>query len=117
LSNSLHKGNGYLIIGISDPSEGTKVIGLTEGQMNRKSQDQYIDFLRSKSFAGDCRPEIELHILTIRKKKIDVLEIFDNPIGVDLFFSFEDIFDSSWDVVVVQEFFEIWFFLDEFFEA
>ncbi len=81
LSNSLYRGNKFLIYGIADPTaNGVEIIGLTEGQINRKSQAQFIDFLRSKQFAGDCRPEIELHTLKINGKEIDVLEIFDNPV-------------------------------------
>ncbi|MGK0448259.1 MAG: hypothetical protein ACJA2M_002045 [Polaribacter sp.] len=79
LSNSLHRGNRFLIIGVSDPIEGTEVIGLTEGQINRKSQVQYIDFLRGKPFAGHCRPEIELHTIELNDTEIDILEVFDNP--------------------------------------
>lgn len=80
LSNSLHKGNRYLILGVSDPKEGTELIGLTEGQANRKSQVEYIDFLRTKPFSGHCRPEIELHTIKINDAEIDVLEIFDNKL-------------------------------------
>ena len=38
LSNSLHKGDRYLIIGISDPDEGCEIIGLTKGQKDRKTK-------------------------------------------------------------------------------
>jgi len=79
LSNSAHRGNRYLIYGVADPKEGTEIIGLTENQTNRKSQVQFIDFLRSKPFAGDCRPEVELHTIQIDGLEIDVLVIFDNP--------------------------------------
>ena len=65
LSNSLHRGNRFLIYGVSDPKDGTEVIGLTKEQNNRKTQVQFIDFLRTKSFAGDCRPEIELHTIEL----------------------------------------------------
>ncbi|MEZ4889147.1 MAG: ATP-binding protein [Crocinitomicaceae bacterium] len=80
LSNSLHKGNRYLIIGVSDPKDGAELIGLTKGQANRKSQVEYIDFIRTKPFSGHCRPEIELHTIKIRDIEIDVLEIFDYPL-------------------------------------
>lgn len=80
LSNSLHRGKRFLIFGVSDPNEGANVIGLTSEQDGRKTQVQFIDFLRTKPFAGDCRPEIELHTLEIETKKIDVLVIFDNPV-------------------------------------
>jgi hypothetical protein len=80
LANSLHKGDRFLIFGVTDPKEGTKIKGLTPNQKNRKTQVQYIDFLRSKPFAGDCRPEIELQTLMIDNLEIDVLIIFDNPL-------------------------------------
>jgi len=80
LANSLHKGERFLIFGVTDPKEGTKIKGLTQNQRNRKTQVQYIDFLRSKPFAGDCRPEIELQTLILDNLEIDVLIIFDNPL-------------------------------------
>ena len=79
LANSIHRGNRYLIYGVTDPKEGTEIIGLTKGQINRKSQVEFIDFLRTKSFAGDCRPEIELYTIELDYVEIDVLVIFDNP--------------------------------------
>ncbi len=80
LSNSLHQGDRFLIYGVSDPKDGTEVIGLTKEQNGRKTQVQFIDFLRTKQFAGDCRPEIELHTIEIFGKEIDVLIIFDIPL-------------------------------------
>jgi len=78
LSNCAHRGERFLILGVTDPDEGAEIIGLTKGD-NRKSQVEYIDFLRSKHFAGDFRPEIELQTIELNKKEIDVLIIFDNP--------------------------------------
>lgn len=79
LSNSLHRGNRYLIIGVSDPSEGALIIGLGIEDVNRKKQADYIDFLSNKNFAGDSRPEIEMHTIKIDEKEIDVIIIFDRP--------------------------------------
>jgi len=79
LSNSLYKGNKYLIIGVADPVENCTIVGLGKEQENRKSQVGYIDFIRSQRFAGDIRPTIELKTLTIENKEIDVLVIFDLP--------------------------------------
>lgn len=79
LANSLHKGDRFLIFGVTDPKNGAEINGLIPNQMNRKTQVQYIDFLRTKSFAGDCRPEIELHTLTFDDLEVDVLVIYDNP--------------------------------------
>jgi len=80
LANSLHKGDRFLIFGVTDPKEGATVKGLNSNQKSRKTQVNYIDFLRSKPFAGDCRPEVELHTIIIEEKEIDVLIIFDNPL-------------------------------------
>lgn len=79
LSNSIHRGKRYLIYGVTDPNEGTEIIGLTKDQTYRKSQVEIIDFLRTKPFAGDCRPEIELHTIELANVELDVLVIFDNP--------------------------------------
>lgn len=79
LANCLHKSNRYLIFGVTDPSNGATIKGLNPNQKHRKSQVDIIDFLRNLHFAGDCRPEIELHTLIIDHKEIDVLIVFDNP--------------------------------------
>jgi len=78
LSNVIYDGDRYLIIGVSDPKEGTEVKDLIKNGTGRKTQVQYIDFIRSKSFAGDTRPEIELHTLEIDDKEIDVLVVFNS---------------------------------------
>jgi hypothetical protein len=79
LANSLHRGKRFLIYGVSDPEDGAIIKGLSPKQKNRKSQVQFIDFLRTKPFAGHSRPELELQTLTINNKEIDILVIFDNP--------------------------------------
>lgn len=80
LANSLHKGNRYLILGISDPSTDCKIVGLTKEQLNRKNQVGYIDFIRTQKFAGDIRPILELKTVKIEGYDIDVLIIFDMPL-------------------------------------
>lgn len=79
LANSKHKGERYIIFGVTDPSETCKIIGLRKNQKNRKTQTDIIDFLRSKKFAGDFRPEVELHTINISDVDIDILVIFDHP--------------------------------------
>lgn len=76
LANSLYKGNKYLIFGVSDPSTGC-VLKNISNDSNRKNQVKFIDFIRAKDFAGDIRPEIELHTININNIDIDVLIIFD----------------------------------------
>jgi len=80
LSNSLYKGDRYLIMGVSDPAHDCKIVGLAKGQPNRKSQAAYIDFIRAQKFAGDNRPEMELKTIVINSVEIDVLVIFDLPV-------------------------------------
>lgn len=53
LSNNLENRDAYLIIGVADDFE---VIGIDE---NCKSNNIY-DFMKSKKFAGDFKPEIEI---------------------------------------------------------
>jgi hypothetical protein len=79
LSNSLHKGEKYLIIGVADPVDNCEIIGLTNGQKNRKSQSNLIDFLREKPFAGGIRPEVEIETILINNLEIDIIKIKDNP--------------------------------------
>lgn len=79
LANAEHKGKRYLIYGVQDPDEGADIIGLSDGQENRKRQANFIDFLRGKKFAGERRPEIELTTIELEQEEIDVLTIYDNP--------------------------------------
>lgn len=75
LANSITKSNKYLIYGVTDPNVGCEIVGLES--KNRRTQTDIIDFLRSKRFAGDIRPEVEMQCHTIEGKQIDVLVIFD----------------------------------------
>lgn len=76
MSNSLYSSNKYIIFGVNNTCE---IVGVIESD-DRKSQAKIIDFLKAKSFAGDIRPEIELHTIAIDHKKIDVLIIFDSKL-------------------------------------
>lgn len=76
LANSLAKRDKFLIYGVSDPSDGCELKGVTEE--NRRSQTDLIDFLRSKDFAGGMRPEVELRSFTVDDNDIDVIRIFDH---------------------------------------
>lgn len=79
LANCIYKGNRYLIFGVTDPSEGCDIVGVTIGPAGRKNQVGFIDFLRAQKFAGDIRPVIELKTFGIENLEIDVLVIFDEP--------------------------------------
>lgn len=77
LSNAQYKGDRFLILGVSN-SPNCEIKGVADDR-HRKSQAQFIDFIRSKHFAGDIRPEIELRTETVGKAEIDVLIVFDRP--------------------------------------
>lgn len=77
LANSVNKKNKYLIIGVADNYD---IKGLSEETKNRKKQADIIDFLRTKDFAGDVRPDVEVRTLVINKKEIDVIIIKDKPL-------------------------------------
>ena len=67
LSNNLENRDAYLIIGVADDFE---VIGIDE---NCKSNNIY-DFMKSKKFAGDFKPEIEIKNIYFKYKKLMVIK-------------------------------------------
>ncbi|MEH7114590.1 ATP-binding protein [Neobacillus niacini] len=69
MANNRADRDGYIIFGISNDFE---VMGL-EGDLNRRNQQNIIDFLRAKKFSGGIRPIIELKSLYIHGKELDVL--------------------------------------------
>lgn len=77
MANSLAKRDKYIIFGVSDPPNA-KVVGLVNDP-NKKTQANMIDFLRSKSFIGGNKPEIELVRLNVSGQAVDVLTIFNKP--------------------------------------
>lgn len=78
LANSVNKTNKLLIYGVSDPSSDCKIKGLDQTQV-RRSQTDIIDFIRSKNFAGEIKPEVELRTISIEGLELDILIIFDRP--------------------------------------
>lgn len=75
LANSISKHDKYLIFGVSDPSDGCKVIGVKAE--NRKTQAELIDFLRSKKFAQGNRPQVSLQTISLYGKELDVIVVAD----------------------------------------
>ncbi|OLN23955.1 hypothetical protein BTO30_00565 [Domibacillus antri] len=71
MANNRADRDGYIILGVSD----NFVIKGTEGDTNRKNQQNLIDFLKDKQFAGGVRPTIEMHSLQVDKCSIDVIII------------------------------------------
>ena len=80
LANAMTHHNRYLIFGVDDPSNNCEIIGLQKQQDNRKSQAEFIDFLRTKKFSNGLRPVIELRTITVEQKEIDVLIIYRKPL-------------------------------------
>lgn len=79
LANSLHKGDRYLILGVEDPMKGSAIVGLGPTEAGRKTQSNFIDFLRDQKFAGGNRPTVKLVTLTLDGFEVDVLIIADVP--------------------------------------
>jgi hypothetical protein len=80
MANSVTKCDKYIIMGVKDPIYNCEIIGIDTSSQNRKTQNQYIDYLRNLKFASDKRPEIELRSITLEQNQVDVLIIFDRPI-------------------------------------
>jgi len=74
MANSRHDQDCLIILGVDDQT--ATVIGV-ENDLSRKNQQQLIDFLRSKKFAGDNCPVVELHTLTIEEHEIDVIVVMN----------------------------------------
>lgn len=66
LSNNIGNKDAYLIIGVADNGD---VVGINEG----KKTNEIYDFLKSKKFAGDHIPQVEVKRIFYKYKKIDVL--------------------------------------------
>ena len=90
MANNLVDRDCYIIFGVSNNGE---IIGVANG--NRKKQQNVIDFLREKQFAGDNRPTVYVQTLSIAEKEIDVL-IIKNRIYTPYYLSekFQDVRES-----------------------
>ena len=72
MANNLENRDAYIIIGVSETDDRLEITGVPEG--NRKNQQNLIDFLKDKKFAGGIRPSV--YIKTIYSpKEIDVIII------------------------------------------
>lgn len=74
MANNRSNNDGYIIFGIEDKT--FKIVGV-ENNENRLNQQNIIDFLRSKVFFMDIRPEIELVTFTAEQHQVDVLIIYN----------------------------------------
>lgn len=75
MANNLADRDAYIIIGVSDgqSTNGIQIIGVPED--NRKSQQNLIDFLKDKKFAGGLRPTVYVQTLSVGGKAIDVITV------------------------------------------
>lgn len=72
LANNRADRDAYLIIGVRDKT--FEIIGV-ENDPNRKNQQNIVDFLRTKNFAGQLRPRVEVHTIWLDSHEVDVLII------------------------------------------
>ena len=68
MANNLENCDAYIIIGVTDNGD---VCGVPEA--NRKKQQNVIDFLKDKDFAGGVRPTVYVQTLDIDDKTVDVI--------------------------------------------
>ncbi len=74
MANNLANRDAYIILGVADKSEdGVEVVGVSD--RNRKNQQNLIDFLKDKSFAGGIRPTVYVRTVNYCGKKLDVIII------------------------------------------
>lgn len=80
MANNIVNRDAYIIIGVTDSKSqnGVQIVGVPAD--NRKNQQNLIDFLKDKSFAGDVRPTVYVETIMI-EQEIDVI-IIQNTIKV-----------------------------------
>jgi hypothetical protein len=69
--------DGYIIFGVEDKTY--KIIGVSE-DINRKNQENIIEFLSSKLWSGEEIPDVNVKTIQIDEKEIDVLIIHNHDI-------------------------------------
>lgn len=76
LANNRANKDAYLIFGVQDKT--FNIMGV-ENDANRKNQQNIVDFLSSKSFAGQLRPRVEVRTVKLSGHEIDVFIIKNSP--------------------------------------
>jgi len=71
MANNLVNRDAYIIIGVEDKTFNVKGVP----QKNKKNQQDLIDFLKGKKFAGSVRPTIYVKTIVVTDKSIDVIII------------------------------------------
>jgi len=72
LANNRANRDAYLIIGVRDKT--FEITGV-ENDLYRKNQQNIVDFLSAKNFAGQVRPRIEVHTVLLAGHEVDVFII------------------------------------------
>lgn len=81
LANNRANRDAYLIFGVEDSTYS--ILGV-EKDSNRRNQQNIVDFLSSKSFAGQVRPRVEVRTINIDNHEVDVF-IVKNSTDVPYF--------------------------------
>lgn len=71
LSNAIHPGDRYLIIGVSDTYDFVDV----KNGKTRRTQADIIDLLKTKSFSEDNIPTVSMESISIGGNEIDIIAI------------------------------------------
>lgn len=74
MANNLENRDAYIIVGVTDDFELCGV----ENDPHRKNTQNLTDFLKSKKFAGDFRPEVEVRPINLNDVLIDVICVKNN---------------------------------------
>ena len=76
MANNLVNRDAFIIIGI-DESNDFSIKDISD-DCNRKDTAKLTDFLRTQKFAGDFRPIVTVHPITMENGTIDVIVIHNN---------------------------------------
>lgn len=72
LANNRADRDAYLVLGIRDKT--FEIMGV-ENDLHRKNQQNIVDFLSAKNFAGQVRPRVEVHTVWLEGHEVDVFII------------------------------------------
>ena len=74
MANNLENRDAYIIIGVTDNFALCDV----ENDQHRRTTQNLTDFLKSKKFAGDFRPTVEVRSITVNEVLLDVICVKNN---------------------------------------
>lgn len=72
LANNRADRDSYLIFGVRDKT--FEIVGV-ENDPHRRNQQNIVDFLSTKSFAGQVRPRVEVRTVCLEEHEVDVFII------------------------------------------